>query len=182
MSLFPTVFRDWWDDFERPSRLFDQHFGLGLTRDDLINSWLPTPRNYFRPWRSLIEQNTGTSKIQEDKDKFQVIVDVQQFSPEEIQVKTVDNSIVIEGKHEEKKDEHGYVSRQFSRRYVLPQGHDIGNVQSSLSSDGVLTITAPKLALPAPGGKYSVYRSVKNFWVRVYRLYGPKFCNTKLGS
>ena len=158
MALIPTVFRDWWDDFDRPSRLLDQHFGQALTRDDLLNSWpFPTmSRNYVRPWRQLMEQTqqaSGMSKIQEDKDKFQVIIDVQQFAPNEITVKTVDKAIIIEGKHEEKKDEHGFVSRQFTRRYVLPEGHDINNVQSSLSSDGVLTVTAPKLALPAPGEK-----------------------------
>ncbi|KAL7293666.1 protein lethal(2)essential for life-like [Trichogramma pretiosum] len=154
MALIPTMFRDWWDDFERPSRLFDQNFGLGLRRDDLLNSLaVPSFRGYYRPWRNLLEQSSGTSKIHHDKDKFQVIIDVQQFAPDEITVKTVDNSIVVEAKHEEKKDEHGYISRQFVRRYVLPEGHDIGNVQSSLSSDGVLTITAPTLALPAPGEK-----------------------------
>lgn len=47
----------------------------------------------------------------------------------------------------------GYVSRQFVRRYQLPKGHDINNVNSSLSSDGVLTITAPTLALPAAKGE-----------------------------
>ncbi len=154
MALIPTMFRDWWDDFDRPSRLMDQHFGMGLTRDDLLHTLsVPSFRGYFRPWRNLMEQTGGVSKVQSDKDKFQVIIDVQQFRPEEITVKTVDNSIIVEAKHEEKKDEHGYISRQFQRRYVLPEGHDIGNVQSSLSSDGVLTITAPTLALPAPGEK-----------------------------
>lgn len=157
MALIPTLFRDWWDDFERPSRLMDQHFGMGLTRDELLNSLsVPSHRSYYRPWRNLIEpthRTSGSSQIQHDKDKFQVIIDVQQFAPNEITVKTVDNSIIVEGKHEEKKDEHGYISRQFTRRYVLPEGHDIGNVQSTLSSDGVLTITAPTLALPAPGEK-----------------------------
>lgn len=75
---------------------------------------------------------------------LQVILDVQQFSPEEITVKTVSNNIIIEAKHEERQDEHGYVSRQFLRRYVLPPSHDVNNITSSLSSDGVLTITAPK--------------------------------------
>ncbi|XP_014211237.1 protein lethal(2)essential for life-like [Copidosoma floridanum] len=154
MALIPTMFRDWWDDFERPSRLFDQHFGLGLTRDELLNTLtVPSLHGYYRPWRNLLEQSGGVSRIQSDKDKFRVIIDVQQFSPKEITVKTVDNSIVVEAKHEEKKDEHGYISRQFVRRYVLPEGHDIGNVQSHLSSDGVLTITAPTLALSAPGEK-----------------------------
>lgn len=74
----------------------------------------------------------------------QVILDVQQFSPDEITVKTVDNHVTVEAKHEEKQDEHGYVSRHFVRRYVLPSSHDLVNVTSTLSSDGVLTITAPK--------------------------------------
>ena len=151
--MHTPLFHDWLGDFERPSYLSDQHFGHGLKRDDLLNTVINPSMRYYRPWRSLLEQASGTSKIQQDKDKFQVIVDVQQFAPNEITVKTIDNSIIVEGKHEEKKDEHGFISRQFVRRYVLPEGHDIGNVQSSLSSDGVLTITAPTLALPAPGEK-----------------------------
>jgi len=74
----------------------------------------------------------------------QVILDVQQFSPNEITVKTVDNCVIVEAKHEEKKDEHGFISRQFVRRYVVPSSHDLLSITSSLSSDGVLTISAPK--------------------------------------
>lgn len=77
-------------------------------------------------------------------DLWQVILDVQQFSPEEITVKTVGNQIIVEAKHEERQDEHGFISRHFVRRYVLPASHDVINITSSLSSDGVLTITAPK--------------------------------------
>lgn len=57
---------------------------------------------------------------------------------------TGDNAITVEAKHEEKADEHGYVSRQFVRKYLLPKDYDIQNIQSQLSSDGVLTIMAPK--------------------------------------
>ena len=77
-------------------------------------------------------------------DLRQVILEVQQFSPEEITVKTVGNQVIVEAKHEERQDEHGFVSRHFVRRYVLPPSHDVFNITSSLSSDGVLTITAPK--------------------------------------
>lgn len=59
-------------------------------------------------------------------------------------MKTVGNNVIVEAKHEERQDEHGFVSRQFIRRYVLPPSHDVINITSSLSSDGVLTITAPK--------------------------------------
>ena len=73
-------------------------------------------------------------------------LDVQQFKPEEMTVKMVDDFVVVEGKHEERQDEHGYISRQFQRRYKLPSDIDPASVVSQLSSDGVLTITAPKKA------------------------------------
>lgn len=73
-------------------------------------------------------------------------MDVQQFAPDEITVKvTGGNTVTIEGKHEEKEDEDGFISRHFVRRYVFPKGHDIDKVQSKLSLDGVLTITAPRV-------------------------------------
>lgn len=73
MALIPTLFRDWWDDFERPSSLLDQHFGLGLSRDDLINTLtFPSFRGYFRPWRNLSNPTGALPRTQNDKDKFQV--------------------------------------------------------------------------------------------------------------
>ncbi|CAH1169846.1 unnamed protein product [Phaedon cochleariae] len=154
MSMVPLLFRDWWDeeDLSRPSRLLDQHFGLGLRRDDLLSSLSSIQRRprlgtYIRPWANtstaLQRQDSG-STITQDKDKFQVILDVQQFAPNEIVVKTTGNSIVVEGKHEEKQDEHGFISRHFTRRYLLPETHDVENVVSSLSSDGILTVSAPR--------------------------------------
>uniref|UniRef100_A0A8D8U4L6 Protein lethal(2)essential for life n=1 Tax=Cacopsylla melanoneura TaxID=428564 RepID=A0A8D8U4L6_9HEMI len=154
MSLGPLLFRDWWDEFDRPSRLLDQHFGLGLRRDDLLSNWSslaqttrPVGAGYLRPWRSLARSNSGSSNIQAEDNKVQVILDVQQFSPNEISIKTVDGAIVVEGKHEEKEDEHGFISRQFKRRYLLPKDVEIEKVTSSLSSDGVLTISAPRRTL-----------------------------------
>lgn len=51
---------------------------------------------------------------------------------------------MVEGKHEERQDKHGYISRQFTRRYKLPPNVNLEAVKSSLSSDGVLSIAAPK--------------------------------------
>uniref|UniRef100_A0A0K8WH18 Protein lethal(2)essential for life n=1 Tax=Bactrocera latifrons TaxID=174628 RepID=A0A0K8WH18_BACLA len=131
MSVVPLMFRDWWDDFEFPtrtSRLLDQHFGTGLRRDDLLSSvWNSRPTmlrsGYLRPWQrsptSLQKQESG-STLNIDNEKFEVILDVQQFTPNEITVKVTDKFVLVEGKHEERQDEHGFVSRQFSRRYLLP--------------------------------------------------------------
>jgi crystallin, alpha B len=40
------------------------------------------------------------------------MVDVTQFRPEEITVKTTDKNVIIHGKHEERTDQHGFVSRE----------------------------------------------------------------------
>lgn len=153
MSLLPFFVDPFLDS--RPSRILDQHFGLGLDADDLIapltvprelRALLRTPSGYYRPWRSTAAQQDTGSTVSFDKDKFQVNLDVQQFSPNEITVKaTGENTITVEGKHEEKQDEHGFISRHFVRKYVLPKGHDINQTVSNLSSDGVLTITAPRV-------------------------------------
>lgn len=102
---------------------------------------------FGRPW-SFEPLSQELARI--DKERFQVNLDVQQFGPHEITVKTVDDFIVVEGKHEERQDEHGFVSRQFARRYKLPADYDPKDVVSSLSSDGVLTVMAPPKALPPP--------------------------------
>lgn len=82
-----------------------------------------------------------------DENGFQFKVDVTQFKPEEINIKLDDNVVTVEGKHEEKSDAHGTIERQFVRKFALPKGHvNMEELKSSLSSDGVLTITAPKMA------------------------------------
>lgn len=68
---------------------------------------------------------------------------MQQFKPDEITVKTTDEHIIVEGKHEEKADEHGHIARHFVRRYQLPKDVIADDIKSTLSSDGVLTVTAP---------------------------------------
>lgn len=74
------------------------------------------------------------------KDGFQVLLDVHQFSPKEITVKTVGNSIFVDASHDERPDIHGHIARQFTRRYSLPDGFNANYVVPELSSDGILTI------------------------------------------
>lgn len=161
MSLVPWAFRDFRDPFfvepyrpsslwDRPSRLWDiDRFDPWDSRE--FRELTRFPEYLRRNFDSLIQDSDA--KVSFDKDKFQVNVDVQQFAPHEITVKTEGDTITVEGKHEEKPDEHGYIARQFVRRYVLPKGHDVNHVQSNLSSDGVLTITAPRTDQKAIGYK-----------------------------
>lgn len=75
---------------------------------------------------------------------FQVQLHVEDFKPEEISVKTVGDSIIIDGNHEERKDNIGLIARHIVRRYQLPIGYKTENVASTLTSDGLLTIKCPK--------------------------------------
>ena len=143
MSLLPFMIG------AAPHRITDNDFGLGITPDDLLTAVVAPmlAREYYRPWRQLgLAARDLGSTIVSNKDKFQVNLDVQHFAPEEISVKTAEGYVIIEGKHEEKKDEHGFVTRQFTRRYILPENCDPATVESRLSSDGVLTIIAPKVS------------------------------------
>lgn len=152
------LFSDWWEELDRPHRLLDQHFGLSLDPEDLPTSLSPLLLNgeivvarpqrrglrRYQPYERSLRRATGVSTIQPTKDKFEVTLDVQQFTPEEVTVKVVGRTVIIEGKHEEKQDEHGWISRQFVRKYLIPEQCDIEQLNSKLSSDGVLTITAPR--------------------------------------
>lgn len=143
----------------------EPRFGLGLLPSDFnSNRIVPRvgahhlPTGYRRPWQIARQAAHDMAKDQKNlhfgKDGFQACVDVHHFSPQEVSVKTVDNTIVIEGKHEERDDGHGSVQRHFVRKYVLPQEYDASTVHSSLSSDGVLTISAPPPASVSAGERH----------------------------
>ncbi|XP_060114493.1 heat shock protein beta-6 [Heteronotia binoei] len=128
---FPSLF---------PPRLFDQRFGEGLLESELFSGF-----NTVSPYYSRMPHfpDTGLSEMKVEKDKFSVHLDVKHFSPEELNVKVVGDYVEVHAKHEERPDEHGYISREFHRRYMIPKGVDPASVTSALSPDGVLTITAP---------------------------------------
>lgn len=125
------------DELFHPS--FDRwnNFGRGIHSHELDLH----PKNQRYPRRLSEVRDPNESRI--GKDGFKVCLDVEEFEPNEISVKTAGNTIIVEAKHEERQDEHGHVSRQFKRRYSLQEGININDVATELSSDGILTIKAP---------------------------------------
>jgi len=152
-SLVPTIFgRDYMDALDlvdpfRPAFAIDPWRQLEDPFLDLRRAM----RSFDSQLRRL-QSETGQAQIQSDKDSFQVKLDVSHFRPEEIEVKVVGNDVTIHGRHEERRDDHGYVSREFTRRYHLPEGCDIDRLSSSLSPNGVLQVTAPKKPIEGPKG------------------------------
>jgi len=74
---------------------------------------------------------------------FEVKLDVQEYKPEEIQVKISDNLVVITGKQEVRIDENNFRTRQFSKKFSIPQGVQPENISCNLTKKGELKITAP---------------------------------------
>ncbi|XP_051970844.1 alpha-crystallin B chain-like [Xyrauchen texanus] len=136
----PLFRRSYWPFFF-PSRIFDQHFGEPISDSDMIPS-LYYSRPFFLRWPSWMD--SGLSEMKLEKERFSVNLDVNQFTPEELSVKINGDFLEIHAKHEEREDDHGFVSREFLRKYRVPVGVDLTSVTSSLSSDGVLTVTAPR--------------------------------------
>ncbi|KAM9332686.1 alpha-crystallin B chain-like [Pholidichthys leucotaenia] len=139
-----------WNRRAFPHRLPDISLAEPLTDWPLIwpFSWsFPWLRNSFMRWFNW--PDNGHSEMQVEKDHYVIYLNVKHFCPDELCVKVSDDFITIHGKHEGRQDDHGFVSREFLRKYKLPSGVSGAEVTSTLSVDGVLTIMAPRTA-PGP--------------------------------
>jgi len=125
--------------------------GPGQARGD---GWM-VPRKWMLPSMANTDfakqldlfqtKDSEVIRVKDEPDKFEVSLDTSQYRPDELSVNVADGVVSIEGKHEEKsEDGRKMVSRQFSRKYTLPQGAKAENVVSNLSSDGVLVVCAPR--------------------------------------
>merc|ERR1719481_1976221 len=103
--------------------------------------------NLFDDDRSLFAANSeqnGISRVQYDDDNYKILVNVENFKPEELVIKTIDNTVIVEAKHEEKTPEgRSYSTQSLNQSYTLPKGVNPESVTSALSKEGVLTISAP---------------------------------------
>lgn len=163
MALLPRLLgSNYWDVFDFPEHIFDQHFGGGLHPSQDMFAWplvpqVPVPRiaeHARRDAERALRAASGSSQVTNSQNEFGVRLDVRHFKPEEVKVTVQDNNLIVSGKHEERSDEHGFISREFTRRYVLPDNVISEQLSSSLSHNGVLSIKAPKKPVqPAVAGQ-----------------------------
>lgn len=69
-------------------------------------------------------------------------MDVHDFDVKEISVKAVGHTILVTCAHDEKPDEHGTVTRNFSKKFVLPLDLDMDLIESKISK-GILYVKVP---------------------------------------
>merc|ERR1739842_169856 len=102
-------------------------------------------QNPFKGFKSMF--NEEETKVDEDEAKMEVRINAAEYKPEELKVSVQSGRLLVEGKHEEKKEDgSAYVQRSFTRIYTLPKEAQADQMVSQLSSEGVLLITAPKSA------------------------------------
>ncbi|XP_034996083.1 alpha-crystallin B chain isoform X2 [Zootoca vivipara] len=147
-----------------PSRIFNQTFGEHLVESELLPSSSAFSSFFLRPsiLRNPSWLESRLSEMRLDKDKFSVNLDVKHFSPEELKVKVLGDVIEVQGKHEERQDEHGFIAREFNRKYRIPADVDPLSITSSLSSDGVLTVNGPRKAMEVPERTIPIAREEKS--------------------
>ncbi|XP_034104583.1 heat shock protein 27 [Drosophila albomicans] len=155
-DLYPYLWddpRSWWPNTTVPSALSSRDYLRPLdelvsrrVRNQLIQS---SPYEWAYPMRW--DNYYAGERVHADEKGFRIDIDVRQFRPHEIVVKTNDDYVMVEGNHGKRNEgANGYVERHFVRKYLLPRGYNANEVISDISTDGILTIKAP----PPPPAKY----------------------------
>jgi len=146
--------RQYWDVADYPEQISGQHFGCGSPHEakddwDPLLGAMNVPHSQRGTFASLQHETNaanhdGASEVKNSANEFTVKLDVRHFKPEEVEVKVDGHELFVHGKHEERSDEHGCISRDFTRRYTLPENAKMDQLASTLNPNGTLTITAPK--------------------------------------
>merc|ERR1711915_609385 len=137
-------FNNFEEDFRNTSRISSSSMEQFHSRDSRAGHRCVTPKeNVWKMDRHL--HNKESMHMKEDDGQVKLSYDTSGYKPDELKVSVHRGVLTIEGKHEEK-DESGQrmVSRMFSRKQTLPKDVKSEDIVSNLSSEGVLTVTAPR--------------------------------------
>ena len=109
------------------------------------DGWMIPSRSPFKEFKSMF--NEEQTKVDEDDVKMELRINASDYKPEGLKVSVQSGRLLVEGKHEEKKEDgSAYVQKSFSRSFTLPKEAEADKIVSNLSSEGVLVVTAPKSA------------------------------------
>jgi len=95
-------------------------------------------------WDWPLQHHDGVVHVHNDKNCFEVSLDFRYFTPKELDVKMVDNQLLILARHAERTDKHGTVTREIHRCYHLPADLDVKTMKATLTGKGILHIIASK--------------------------------------
>lgn len=92
-----------------------------------------------------LDTRSSTGFVGSDEDLgeplFRILLDVTQFKPEDILIQVFEGWLMVRGQHGALMDEHGFVSRSFTRQYQLPDHQmQAGDLTAMLCHDGILVV------------------------------------------
>ncbi|XP_037777747.1 protein lethal(2)essential for life-like [Penaeus monodon] len=125
-----------------------KHFETAI--DQILDTWGETKsvsdlmNSYRRVRERNLQQESQVMAFREDDQNHKVVLDIDDFKNGDVKVRVEDNQVVVEGRME--KEEGDFKSmKSFCRRFNFPGKVNMEALTSAMSSDGVLTITAPKI-------------------------------------
>merc|ERR1712020_511832 len=148
--LEDPFFRTGWDEMNSECREMRSFAEGNNTLATMDRSWPLLPKQWmlpqlFQDFHLPEMKDSLMLGLQEEKDKMEVTLDTSGYKPDELKVEIKGGELCVEGKHEERSQSgEVMVSRQFSRRFGMPQNVKKEDIVSNLSQDGVMVITMPK--------------------------------------
>merc|ERR1712117_187478 len=148
--LEDPFFRTGWDEMNSECREMRSFAEGNNTLATMDRSWPLLPKQWmlpqlFQDFHLPEMKDSLMLGLQEEKDKMEVTLDASGYKPDELKVEIKEGELCVEGKHEERSQTgEVMVSRQFSRRFGMPQNVKKEGIVSNLSQDGVMVITMPK--------------------------------------
>lgn len=136
---YPLTISDAFSEMDRQLRNVEHEMSRTFRDLDRSGAFGPAFR-WLRSRDVPVESGAG--------EKFQVLLDVSQYRPEDVKVSLSGNQLTVRARSEVKEGDSTYV-REFSHSVTLPDDVDPDTVRSLLLADGSLSIEAPR-ALPQP--------------------------------
>lgn len=124
----------------------------------------------FQPFRQInlytksktTQKKVGKPTVEVGDDSFKVTMHIGKFDKDEICVKANPGYVSIEGK-QEREEQNGILVSKFTRKFRLPNNCRIDEIDSRLSSEGILTVNVPRTP-SFPSDSYTVVAPIITFF------------------
>lgn len=84
-------------------------------------------------------------EIADDKNEWKIFMEAHNFDPEEIYIQVNNNELTLHArKGTGSRGKRGLSDREFTKKFIIPDGVNIKQLKSTLSSNGILVVEAPK--------------------------------------
>ena len=96
-------------------------------------------RQIGRVQKNALAEATAMAKMKDEH--FELVVNIQKFTPEEVKVYVEGQAVLVTAKH---CTQEGFVTDTFEHKFSLPEDVDATRLTSGISSDGILMIRVPR--------------------------------------